>query len=167
LPATTVVSTGLVPKITLKWDEVLVCSNLGDSIKNYQWYLGGSIIPGATGQFYDSNRTSGTYTVVTSDKAGCQNSSNQIKVVSAKSLTLYPNPASVSFTLKLDGVIDGKAVISMFSANGVKVFEIQTENTNEELIREIAVSNLDNGNYVVQVIVNQKELYNAKMIVRK
>ena len=165
--ASRMVSTGLVPLISLKWSEILICANPGDSIASYQWYSGNSVLPGATSQFYDSNKVPGSYKVVTKDKLGCSNPSNAITVVSTKSLTLYPNPATVNFTLKLSNSIYGKAVINLFNASGVKVLEIQTENASEELIREIAVNNLDDGTYVVQVMVNQQELYYAKMIVKK
>ena len=165
--ASRMVSTGLVPLISLKWSEVLICANPGDSISTYQWYTGNSILTGATGQFYDSNKVPGNYRVVTMDKKGCSNSSNSITVVSNKSLTLYPNPAAVNFTLKLSNAIYGKAVINLFNASGVKVLEVQTENASEELIREIAVNNLDDGTYIVQVMVNQQEIYYAKMIVKK
>jgi hypothetical protein len=109
----------------------------------------------------------GAYKVVTVDNLGCLNSSNIITVISSKVLTVYPNPASVNFTLRLKGAISGKAVISIYSAAGLKVAEVQAENFNEELIKEIAVNNLDNGVYVVQVLVNQQELYYTKMIVKK
>ena len=165
--ASVIVKTGLIPKITLKWNEVLICSNTGDSVKSYQWYLGSSLIAGASAQYISTNKIPGIYKVVTVDKAGCQNSSGTIMVVSSNSLTTYPNPAIVSFTLKLKGAINGRAVIDMFNASGVKVFELQAENVNEELIREVAVSNLEDGVYFVQVMVNQQELYNTKMIVKK
>ena len=163
----TVTKAGLVPVISLKWNDVLICSNVRDSISSYQWYADNSSIPGATGQYYPTNKTSGTFKVITVDKTGCQNSSASIKVVSTKSLTLYPNPASVSFTLKLSGAVSGRAVIGIYSALGTKVLEMQTENVSEELIREIAVSNLDEGVYLVQVVVNNVEVYDAKMVLKK
>ncbi|MEI7423307.1 MAG: fibronectin type III domain-containing protein, partial [Prolixibacteraceae bacterium] len=155
------------PVISMKWDDVLVCSNLTNSISSYQWYLGNASIPGANDQYYSTNKIPGIYKVITVDNFGCLYSSATITVVTTKSLTIYPNPASVNFTLRLSGAITGKAVISMYNAGGLKVAEVQAENVNEELIKEIAVNNLDNGVYVVQVLVNQQELYYTKMIVKK
>jgi hypothetical protein len=161
------VKQGLVPKIALKWNDVLICYNLGDSISGYQWYLGNSAITGANGQYYSTNKTLGIYKVFTTDNSGCQNFSNAITVNSTKSLTLYPNPASVNFTLRLNNVIQGRAVISIINAAGQKIFEVQSENISEDLIREVAVSHLDDGVYVVQVMLNNEELYFAKMVVKK
>ncbi len=53
------------------------------------------------------------------------------------------------------------------NSNALKVLEIQAQNVNEELIREIAVSNLEEGVYVVQIVVNDEEVYQTKMIIRK
>jgi hypothetical protein len=76
-------------------------------------------------------------------------------------------PASVGFTLKLNGAINGQAVIGMYNASGLKVLEMQAENVNQELISEIAAGNLDEGIYVVQVVVNNVEVHSAKMVARK
>jgi hypothetical protein len=99
-------------------------------------YLGNSSISGATSQYIAANKIPGIYKVVTVDKLGCQNSSGTITAVSSKSLNVFPNPASDSFTLKLSGAMSGRADIDMFNANGLKVLEIQAQNVSEELIRE-------------------------------
>ena len=165
--ASSTVKTGLIPIVLAKWSDVLICSNVGDSISTYQWFLGNSSIAGATTQYISTNKTPGSYKVVTVDKVGCKNSSATISVVASKSLTVFPNPASVSVTLKLSGAITGRANIGMYNASGLKVLEIQTQNISEELIREIAINNLNEGVYVVQVVVGKDEVYETKMILRK
>ncbi len=164
--ATTVVKTGVIPVIYEKWNDVLICSNVGDSLTNYQWFNGTLALSGGTGQYYSTNKQSGTYKVRTTDMYGCINQSNEISVVTTKSLAIYPNSASVGITLKLTDAVQGKAVISIFNAAGQKVVELQTDKMSEELIHEIAVNNLNDGGYVVQVIINQKELYYTKLIVK-
>ena len=164
--ATTLVKSGVVPAIYLKWNDVLICSNVGDSLSNYQWYTGGSALSGATGQYYVSGKQAGVYKVKTTDLNGCTNLSNEITIVNTKSLTVYPNPASVGFTLKLTDSVQGNAVISIFNMAGQKMIELQAEKVTDDLIREIAVNSLNDGSYVVQVLINQKELYDTKLIVK-
>jgi M6 family metalloprotease-like protein len=165
--ATTLVKTGVVPIIKAKWGNVLICYNLGDSILSYQWFRGSSTIPDATKQYYVTNKLPGAYTVETIDYEGCQNSSNTISALGLKSLTVYPNPATVSFSVKLDDPSEGIAFISIINSAGIKVMEFQTENINNEILKVIPVNNLEAGIYVVQVLLNQQDVYSAKIVVKK
>ena len=45
--------------------------------------------------------------------------------------------------------------------------EFQAENMNNELLKVIPVGNLEAGIYVVQVLLNQKDIYSAKIVVKK
>ena len=157
----------MVPVIKAKWGDVLICSNLGDSINSYQWYKGNSILPGATQQYYTTNKLPGSYSVETTDFEGCVNGSNVISAIGLKSLTLFPNPAAVSFTLSLNDPTAGNAVVSVLNSNGIKMMEFQTPNSEIGLRKEIPVSNLEEGIYVVQVMLNQQILYSTKMVVKK
>jgi hypothetical protein len=161
------VQTGVVPRIKAKWKDLLICYNLGDSITSFQWFKGTTAISGATTQFYLTNKQPGIYTVVTIDKNGCRNFSSSIPITGTKSLTVYPNPASESFNLKINDEPEGKAVVSLINSKGLKVLEFQTENTNDEILKEIPVRNLEEGIYVVQVMVNHKDFYFTKIIVVK
>ena len=145
----------------------MICSNLGDSIVSYQWYKGSSLIPDALKQYYATNKLPGSYSVETIDFEGCQNSSNTISALGLKSLTVYPNPTAVSFTLKLNDPSVGKAIISIINSAGIKVMEFQTENMNNEVLKVIPVNNLEPGIYVVHVLLNQKDLYTTKIVVKK
>ena len=166
-PSADIVKTGVVPVIKAKWGDVLICSNLGDSIASYQWFLGTSAISNATKQYFVTGKQAGTYMVGITDQNGCRNSSNAISVSGTKSLIVYPNPASVSFDLKLIGASEGRAVVSIINSAGIKVLEFQAENTNGEPIREIPVNNLDEGIYVVRVLLNKNDLYTTRIIVIK
>ena len=161
------VSTGVKSKITDKWGDVLICYNLGDSIISYQWYKGVNPISNAASQFYQTKKQSGIYKVEIIDKDGCKNVSNEISISGTKSLSVYPNPASVSFALKLNDESEGRAVISIFNSIGIKVMEFQAENINDELLKEIPVNNLDEGIYVIQVLLNNKDLYYEKIVIAK
>ncbi len=165
--ATEIVKTGVVPFIKAKWGDVLICSNLEDSIASYQWYKGGSTIVSATRQYYSTDKQTGIYSVETIDLNGCKNPSNSISISGTKSLVIYPNPASVNFSLKLDVSGEGSAIISIINSGGIKVMELQAEYANYELSKQIPVSNLDAGIYVVQVLLNRKDLYTTKLVVKK
>jgi M6 family metalloprotease-like protein len=161
------VKTGVIPKIKVKWGEVLICSNLGDSISVYKWYNGSSLISSATNQYYVTKKLPGVYNVTITDKDGCVNSSNNISISGSKSLSAYPNPASVSFALKLNDVPEGSAIISVLTLTGIKVMEFEVENVTDELLKEIPVNNLNEGVYVVQILVDNKDLFYTKIIVKK
>lgn len=165
--ATETVKTGIIPVIKAKWGDVLICANLGDSISKYQWYKGGSAIGSATGQYYSTDKQAGIYTIETIDRNGCKNPSNSISISGTKSLVLYPNPAAVSFALRLNEAGEGSAIISILNSAGIKVMELQAEYANYELTKEIPVNNLDAGIYVVQVVLNRKDLYTTKLVVKK
>jgi uncharacterized repeat protein (TIGR03803 family) len=159
--------TGIIPKIKAKWGDVLICYNLQDSITNWQWYKGSSEISGANKQYYVTNKLTGDYWVMTTDKAGCINYSNIISVSGTKSISVYPNPASISFSLRITGESTGNAVVNILNSSGIKVLEFHADNTDDEILKEIPVSNLDQGIYFVQVMLNQKELYYTKIMVIK
>jgi hypothetical protein len=159
------VKTGVIPKIIAKWSDVLICYNLGDSIKSYQWYNGGSAISKATSQYYVSGKKAGAYNIETIDKNGCVNKSSTISISGTKSLSVYPNPASVSFALKLNDESDARATVSILNSAGVKVMEFQVENVNDEIFKEIPVKQLDEGIYIIKVLLDNKELYFTKIVV--
>jgi len=165
--STEIVKAGVIPIIKTKWGDVLICSNLGDSIASYQWYKGGTTIVNATRQYYATDKQTGTYRVETIDRNGCKNPSNTISISGTKSLVIYPNPASLNFSLKIADSAEGSAIISIINSAGIKVMELQAEYANYELTKEIPVSNLDVGIYVVQVLLNRKDLYTTKLVVKK
>jgi len=164
---TTLIKTGVIPAIKAKWGDVLICSNLGDSINSYQWYKGNISIAGATGQYYATNKLPGAYYVETIDFEGCDNTSNIVSSLGLKSLTVYPNPSTSSFNLKLDDPTAGIAVVTVLNSNGIKMMEFQTNNSDSGILREIPVNNLEEGIYVVQVMLNQQILYSTKIVVKK
>jgi hypothetical protein len=162
-----IVKSGVVPKIRAKWGDVLICSNLGDSIAGFQWLKSGSIIPNATTQYYVTNKQPGAYKVEITDKNGCKNSSNPISISGTKSLSVYPNPTSLSFALKISDESEGRALVSIINSAGIKVMEFQVENMNDEILKEIPVKSLSKGIYIVQVLIDNKDLYYTKIVVIK
>jgi hypothetical protein len=163
----TTVKTGVIPRIKTKWNDVLICYNLGDSIRSYQWYKGITPVSGETGQYYKTDKISGVYTVETIDLNGCKNSSTPKTITGTKSLSVYPNPASESFSLKINGQSDGWVVVRILNSSGIKVMEFQTGSADNELLHEIPVDNLQEGIYIVQVLLDSKDLYYTKIVVTK
>jgi len=160
------VKTGVVPLINSKWSDVLICYNLGDSIKKYQWYKDNLQIPGAISQYYTTKKQPGVYIVETIDKEGCKNISNPIPISGTKSLSVFPNPASVSFELKIVNPSEEKADVSIINSLGIKVIEFQAQNVNDEVLKSISVSNLADGVYMVQVLI-KNEMLSTKILVKK
>ena len=103
----------------------------------------------------------------TTDFEGCVNGSNTISDLGLKSLNLYPNPAISSFTLQLNEPSEGNAIIRLIDTSGTKVMEFQSPNTGNGLYNVVPVNKLEAGVYVVQVLLNQKDLYASKIVVIK
>lgn len=164
---TSTVKVGIIPKIRIKWGDILICSNLGDSIKSFQWYSGGSIISQAVSQYFVTKKIKGTYNVQITDKDGCTHFSNSISVSDTKSLSLYPNPATQGITIQMDGLTDGKAVVRILNSYGAKVLEFQTEIENGVLLQKLPVTDLKPGTYIVSVFINQNELCSSQILVVK
>ena len=162
-----IVKTGVIPLISMKWGDILICSNLSDSIKTYQWNRNNTLIPEATGQYFASDKVQGVYTVTTTDSEGCKNTSNAISNNGLKSISIYPNPVLTGFTLHVIDPFEGDAIISIVNSMGVKVMELQASSNGTDLLKEISVSGLDEGIYLVNVLSNQKILYSTKIIVKK
>ncbi len=165
--ATITVEKGVIPEIKAKWGNVLICFNIGDSIVSYQWYNNDIIIPNSVGQYYVTDKIPGAYKVEIVDINGCVNSSESISISGTKSLSVFPNPATKNFTLKINDESEGNAIISLTNLLGVKVMEFQTEITNDLFLKEISVSTLVEGIYVVQVLLNNKDLYFKKIVIRR
>ena len=144
-----------------------ICANPVDSITSYQWYKANTIILNSNQPYCTTNKMPGAYSLVTIDRYGCLNTSNSISTVANNSLTIYPNPASVSFSLKLKDAVDGDTYVSVINSAGIKVMEFHTDKANIESLREIPVDNLNSGIYIVQATLNQKDVYSSKLMVIK
>ena len=157
----------IAPQIIVKWNDVLICSNVDSMIINYQWYNGTSQIIGANKQYYVTSKLPGEYRVEIIDKNGCKVMSNEIKIAESKSLSIYPNPAKETFTISIKDEPLGKVNIRIINDIGTEVLCIESEKSDTEFLREIPTSILDEGLYVVQVLVGKVNLYNSKIIIIK
>jgi len=82
-------------------------------------------------------------------------------------MSVYPNPASYSFALKLENFSDGRVVVEIFNSAGIKMKEIQVESINDNLLKQIPIIGLDKGIYVVKVTENNNESHHIKIVVIK
>jgi len=155
------------PQIVIKWDDVLICSNVDNLFSGYQWFNGEIPIPGANDQYYVTTKIPGVYTVEAIDNNGCKTMSNEISLGSTKSLVVYPNPANSSFNIVISDVPVGKIRIKINDVAGTEVMNLNTEKSDFEFFKEISTSDLDNGIYFVQVIVNEIYFYSVKIMVIK
>jgi hypothetical protein len=154
------------PQIVIKWEDVLICSNVDNLFLGYQWFNGTTPIIGANNQYYVSSKIPGVYTVEAIDKNGCKTMSNEISIGNV-SLSVYPNPAKSSFNISINDVPVGKAHIRIINASGTEVMNLNTEKSDFEFLKEISTSNLNRGFYFVLVTINEVYFYSVKIMVNK
>jgi hypothetical protein len=77
------------------------------SAESYQWLLNGSVIAGATDQFYVPS-VNGSYAVAVTDQYNCSSLSESYQFIATslqpvieKEFQLYPNPASEKITIQI------------------------------------------------------------------
>jgi len=157
----------VVPQIHIKWDDVLICSNVGNLFTAYQWFKGPEPITGATDQFYLSNKVPGVYTVMATDNNGCNALSNEISLGGKGSILVYPNPATSSFRISFNDVQTGKTRIRFINSSGVEVMNHMTEKSDLKFSEEITTARLDKGFYVIHVVVSDVYLYTGTIMVLK
>ncbi len=79
----------------------------------------------------------------------------------------YPNPASVSFSLRINGTFESKILVRLISLTGRTLREFQAQNSYDKLLNEISVKELPDGVYIIQALVNGSDLHSTKLVVRK
>lgn len=138
------------PDAIITSDGMNLTASLADT---YQWYLNGTELSGATDQSYAPTET-GNYTVYITDANGCSNTSEAYyyEVVSIANLSLskiniYPNPASTELTIELNELIGAPAVISIYTIEGILVYNYFITNN----LYKLALNSLSSGNYLVQI----------------
>jgi alpha-acetolactate decarboxylase len=161
------IQTSVDPQIAIKWQDVLICSNVDNLFFSYQWYNGANPIAGANSQYYVTAKIPGVYSVEATDKNGCKTMSNEISSVGAKSVSVFPNPAKSSFNITLSDIPAGKISIRINDVSGTQVMSLNSEKSDFEYLKEISTSDLDNGIYFVQVIVSEVYFYSVKVMVIK
>jgi|GEM_PF-362535 len=148
---------------------------------NYQWYLNGIIIPGATSQSYLAT-ANGNYTVMTTNASGCTATSNPFPIISflgintidgTNVISIYPNPFSTSATLELKGsVLNGDIEIVIYDMLGREVKNMQLSpksqsNTNQSGMSFIIDRNdLSNGMYFYKLTNKNETIGSGKFSIQ-
>ncbi|WP_354582287.1 T9SS type A sorting domain-containing protein [Hymenobacter sp. UYP22] len=144
------------PTVSVRYNGAVTTLTSSSATGN-QWYLNGTLIPGATGQDYVVNSAAqyGTYTVVVTNAAGCASLASTTQVVTTNlkplagtSLTLYPNPTTDGLvTVKLAGY--SKAVeLTVYNAIGQSVRTLTVPAGRLE--QPLDLSQLPTGVYVLK-----------------
>jgi pectin methylesterase-like acyl-CoA thioesterase len=123
-----------------------------------QWYLGGTAVPGATGQTYMVTTPAqlGSYTVVTTNAAGCASAPSVATVVTGRraalpgsSLSVYPNPAQGRLTVELAGYRQATE-LSLLNALGQVVLTRTLTAAESAAPQQLSLSGLAAGVYVLR-----------------
>jgi len=140
---------------------------------NNQWYLNGTLIPGATGQTYLPT-LSGNYQVDVSLANGCIAQSDNFAYVILPAnpgendigLTVFPNPASTQLYVLFAAKSTTNVNLSLINAIGKNEYTDKTVLSGGNFSTLIDVSKLDPGNYILKLLYNSK-LYTRKIVIIK
>lgn len=120
--------------ISQQWEDVLVFDNSSENFVSWQWYRNGSLVSGATKQYYaEDGVLNGTYYVEAKDRNGVVITSCPLSVSGvsySKSMVLLPNPVAGSqdFKVRLDysaSQLNG-AVLSIYDLSGRELSRTET-----------------------------------------
>jgi hypothetical protein len=125
---------------------------------SYQWQLNGVDIPGATFQSVFPAQV-GDYTVTVTDAGGCSNTSAPftVVIVSAEtaaagfSFSVYPNPASETFNVKLEQGVSERVSLRIFNSLGQEVYLYRHEQATQQLSLNIPAIEWADGVYLLEI----------------
>lgn len=136
---------------------------------SYEWYLNGTVIPGAASQDY-TPLTNGSYTVKVTNAAGCSGTSSAYVMtnVAVASLTetggwsVFPNPAAdyVQVSSKISLRNATYRIVDMAGRTVVTGVADPIHNS-----CKIQTASLNNGFYILQVNADQ-QIYRAQLMIR-
>lgn len=152
------------PQLEVKWNDVIICINPGDSIEDYRWYKNGEYLSAETKQYIWTQKQEGYYSVKTTDITGCVFSSDSIWIDRQASGRIYPNPNNGNFKLTFSSPEMGRLIVRISSINSlpVKVFTFDKE---EELFeKEISIPELITGVYYIEVQLKDERVFYEKFI---
>jgi PKD repeat protein len=165
----TVGNTGTIPATpTISQTGLILTSS---SATGNQWYLNGSVIPGATGQNYTIT-SNGDYTVIVTI-SGCSSSVSSVyivtgvgvdQIVNSVSLSIYPNPNDGHFTISFMSVERESYRIEIINSLGQVVYQNEITGFNGAYKKEMSVVEYGQGIYTISLISSKYETV-KKMVV--
>ena len=146
---------------------LLLTSN---SATGNQWFLNDTLIQGATDQEYTAIKN-GTYTVISSDNGCTSIPSLPVIILTVgitdrsinSSISVYPNPFSTSFTLKISSEMPLKnAEMKIFDVGGKEVKTISINNFETP----VESGDMQSGMYFYNILNNKRIIENGKLVVQ-
>lgn len=156
------------PVITQHGDTLVSSAASGN-----QWYMDGTLIPGATGQEYIVH-VAGNYTVVVTVNGCSSASSNGVFVLPVgiveftgdKNMSIFPNPAKEEFRVKITTTDRSFGDINMYNSQGVIVWSKKSLQVNGTCSVDVSVENMSDGCYLV-VFTSSEERISQKVMIQK
>jgi len=136
----------------------------------YQWYLNGTLIPGATNQTYTGTTFPGNYSVVVMNPSGCTATSASFAATgihdytSATSFTIFPNPNGGIFEVDLNVIEPSGYKLNVYNAIGKLVLTESIPSFNGSYHQTIDLSGFGSGIYMIS-ISNSDQVTVKKVVV--
>ncbi|MEQ1747343.1 MAG: T9SS type A sorting domain-containing protein, partial [Saprospiraceae bacterium] len=173
LPVAVTIEPPFLPEVLL----TNLCQLAAPVGSDYQWYLNGMAIPGATGQFW-SAQTTGSYSVTMLSPAGCLGTSGLVLAEACASSTtvlvgslavrVYPNPASDRVLLELLSPADLTDVrFDLYTADGRYMGRLlQRDALSGGASVAIRLPGLPSGAYVYRLLSKQGSVTGGLAVIR-
>jgi len=139
-----------------------------DPATTWQWYLNGTLIPGADTAVYFP-LTNGNYTVVVTNNFGCSATSAPFSVVNAgisgatnEYMTVQPMPFIEQFTITWNHAFSAvEKVLVIYDVQGKKCMELDILPSSETLVN---AAGLDPGMYFYALMQHQQVVYRGTIM---
>ncbi|GEO05700.1 hypothetical protein AAE02nite_33640 [Adhaeribacter aerolatus] len=135
--------------------NLLAAAEPANPAYTYQWYLGGTAIPGATAATYPALQT-GDYTL-TVEVGACISETSAVHRVDkaaeppATQIVLFPNPTRKDLQVKAGAILSDKILFRLVSGAGTLVWQKEAMVVNKQVAEKINIQELSAGLYVLQI----------------